>query len=118
MFKVLHNPRCARSRKGLEYLRSKTNDFELINYLSEGLTENLLKEVFLKWNQKPQDLVRTKEAYYTKYLKGKNFSEEEWMQIIKENPGLLKRPLIIGKYKVVIGDPPSNIDQILNELND
>lgn len=118
MFKVLHNPRCATSRKGLEYLRSKTNDFELINYISEGLTDNLLKEVFLKWKQKPQDLVRTKEEYYLKYLKGKNFTEQEWIQILKENPRLLKRPLIIGKYRVAIGDSAGNIDEILQEKQD
>ncbi len=116
MLKVLHNPRCATSRKGLEYLRSRTDKFEIIHYLNQGLTIETIKEIFLKSNLKPIDLVRTQESYYKKYLKGKSFTQEEWINIIKENPKLLKRPIIIGKYRAVIGDLPENIENILTTI--
>ena len=113
MVKVLHNPRCATSRKGLEYLRSKTTDFELINYLATGLTRDILKEILLKSNLKPAELVRTQEEYYKKFLKNKNFNEDEWIEILTQNPRLLKRPIVIGKYKAAIGIPAENIDNVL-----
>lgn len=116
MLKVLHNPRCATSRKGLQYLRSRTDKFEIIHYLNQGLTIETIKEIFLKSNLKPIDLVRTQESYYKKYLKGKSFTQEEWINIIKENPKLLKRPIIIGKYRAVIGDLPENIENILTTI--
>ncbi|MDI3526307.1 MAG: hypothetical protein PWR03_490 [Tenuifilum sp.] len=112
MIKILHNPRCAKSRKGLEYLRTKTEDFEIVKYLDEGLSEDMLKEILLKSNLKPIELVRTQEDYYKKYLKNKNFNEDEWIRIIIENPKLLQRPIVISKYKAVIGIPPENIDNI------
>ncbi|QKG80920.1 arsenate reductase family protein [Tenuifilum thalassicum] len=112
MIKILHNPWCAKSRKGLEYLRTKTEDFEIVKYLDEGLSEDMLKEILLKSNLKPIELVRTQEEYYKKYLKNKNFNEDEWIRIIIENPKLLQRPIVISKYKAVIGIPPENIDNI------
>lgn len=113
MIRVLHNPRCATSLKGLEYLNSKNINFEVINYLSTGLSRDIVKEILLKSNLKPIELVRTQEEYYKKFLKGKNFNDEEWIEILTQNPKLLKRPVVIGKYKAVIGIPVENIDKVL-----
>ena len=113
MLKIYHNPRCSKSRLGLEYLKSKTTDFEVIEYLKSGLTINILKEIILKTNLKPIDLVRKHEEVFKKELKGKSFSDEEWMDIICENPKLLHRPFVIAKHKAVLGNPPEKIDKIL-----
>jgi arsenate reductase-like glutaredoxin family protein len=32
-----------------------------------------------------------------------------------ENPKLIKRPIVEGKYKAVLGDPAENIEQLLNK---
>jgi len=45
-------------------------------------------------------------------LKGKIFSDEEWIQIIIENPKLLKRPIIVNKYKAVWADPADLTDKL------
>lgn len=111
--KVYHNNRCKKSRAGLERLRQITGDFEIREYIKEGITEDELKEIVLKMNIHPSELVRTQEDYYKKELKGKSFTDQEWIKIISENPKLLKRPVIVSKHKAVIGDPPENIDNII-----
>lgn len=110
--KIYHNPRCRKSREGLEYLKSKTSDFELVDYLKEGLTKEILEEILLKTNQEPQELLRTQEEVYKKELKGKNFTREEWIQIIIENPKLLQRPIVVGKHKAVFAMPPDKVDNL------
>jgi len=110
--KVYHNSRCRKSRGGLEYLKSKTDDFEIIEYLKKGLSLDEVKEIVLKTNLRPEKLVRTQEDYFKKELKGKSFTDEEWMMIISENPKLLQRPVVIKKHKAVVGDPPENIDKL------
>lgn len=113
MLKIYHNPRCRKSREGLNYLQEKTGEFEVVEYLKEGLTEDTLNEILLKTNQKPIDLVRTQEEIYKKELKGKNFSDEEWVKIIVENPRLLQRPIVIGKHKAVLAQPPDKLDELI-----
>lgn len=113
MLKIYHNPRCRKSRAGLEYLKSKTDNFEVIEYLKNGLSDKELKEIILKSNLKPTELIRKQEEAYRKDLKGRNFTNEEWIQIICENPKLLQRPIIIAKHKAVLGDPVRNIDNVL-----
>lgn len=111
--KIYHNPRCKYSRTGLEYLKSKTDDFEIREYLDEKITAKEIKEILLKTNLKPLQLVRTQEQYFKDYLKGKVFNEDEWIKIFVDNPKLIQRPIIVGKYKAVIGNPPEEIEKLL-----
>lgn len=36
--KIYHNPRCAKSRTGLQYLENKTSNFEIVKYLEKGIS--------------------------------------------------------------------------------
>lgn len=110
--KIFHNTRCKHSRAGLDYLKSKTSDIEVREYITDTITLDELKEIFLKSNLKPIQIVRTNEEYYKTYLKGKNFSNDEWIKILAENPKLIQRPIVVGKYKAVLGNPPEEIDKL------
>ncbi len=112
MLKIYHNPRCRKSRDGLEYLKGRTSDFEIVEYLKKGLTEADLKEILLKSTLKPVDLIRKQEDMFKKELKGKNFTDEEWITIILENPKLLQRPVVVGKHKAVLAQPPERAGEI------
>ena len=115
MIKIYHNPQCKKSRAGLEYLRGKVVEFEIVEYLKHTLTEEELKKLLIKLNVKPEEMVRTQEEYYKKNLKGKQFNEYEWIKIIAQNPKLLKRPIIESQYKAVWGDPAENIDHLIKQ---
>lgn len=114
MYKIYHNPRCRKSRAGLDYLLGKTTDVEIVDYLSKGLTVADVKEIILKSNLKASQLVRTNEDYYKAYLKGKVFEVDEWVRIIVENPKLLQRPFIVSNLRCVLGNPPINIEKLFN----
>ncbi len=110
--KIYHNPRCKKSRAGLQYLEGKTDIIEKVEYLKKGITSDELREILLKLNQKPSEIVRKQEDLYKKELKNKEFNDEEWIRILTENPKLIMRPIVVGKHKAVIGDPPINIEKL------
>ncbi|NBC82327.1 MAG: arsenate reductase (glutaredoxin) [Bacteroidetes bacterium] len=111
--KIYHNPNCTKSREGLKYLKEKTVDYQVINYMKNGLTEEDLKEILLKLNQKPEDIIRTKEAIYKSDFKDKKFTDDEWIKIIIEHPKLLQRPIVVDKTKAVFAQPPEEIDKLI-----
>jgi len=112
MFIIYHNPKCSKSRAGLEYLKSKTSGFSIREYLKEPLTAEELKNLVMKLNIEPFGLVRTQEDYYKKQLKGREFTGDEWIKIITENPRLLQRPVVEKGYKAVLAQPPEMIDNL------
>ncbi len=101
---IYHNPRCRKSRAGLEWVKNYTSDIEIVDYIGNGISPAVLKKLAQQLNLKITDLVRTQEDIYKKQLKGKNFSDEEWLQIISENPKLIKRPIVVKGNKAVIGE--------------
>lgn len=113
MITIYHNPRCSKSRAGLQYLEEKGTKPEIKYYLKDGLSVDELKDVLMKLNAKPHDIIRTQEADYKAKFKGKNFTDDEWLKIIVETPKLLKRPIIIKDYKAVWGVPVEEIDVLL-----
>ena len=78
-----------------------------------SITPKQLKEIMLKLNKKPSQLVRIQEDIYKKELKGRKFEEEEWIKIIIAQPKLLIRPIVVAKHKAVIAIPPENIAALL-----
>ncbi len=110
MITIYHNPRCRKSRAGLAYLESKGVDFTLRNYFKEPFTAEELKEVLKKLGVPAQEMIRTQEAEYKQLYKGKELSEEEWVQAILEHPKLFKRPVVVKDDKAVWADPPEKMD--------
>ena len=111
--KIYHNPKCRKSRAGLQYLKDKNIPFEIVEYLKKPLTEKQLETLLVKLNKKPLEIVRTQEVYYKKNLKGKDFKDHEWIRIMVQNPRLIRRPIVEKDYKAVIGDLSENIDLLL-----
>jgi arsenate reductase (glutaredoxin) len=113
MLRIYHNPKCKKSREGLKYLKDKGIPIEVINYINDGIAEQELKDVLKKLNLKPEAIVRTQEDLYKKELKGKNFTDIEWIKILSENPRLIQRPIVVARHKAVIAEPPDKIEELL-----
>ena len=112
MYTIYHNPRCKKSRAGLIYATKRKMDLQVREYLKEPLNEAELTALVMKLHVKPRELVRTQEEIFRKELKGLNLTDEEWIKVMVEYPKLIHRPIVEGKYKAVVADPPENIDRL------
>ena len=88
-------------------------DFKIIEYLKVSLSVDELKEILKKLGKKPHEILRQQESYYKKELKNKHFTDEEWLIILTENPFLIQRPIVVGKYRAVIAQPPELMLQVI-----
>ena len=55
MIRIYHNPRCRKSRAGLEYLQEKTSGFETIDYIKNGISKNEIREILAKMDATPAE---------------------------------------------------------------
>ena len=110
--KIYHNPRCRKSRETLKLLEENSSDIEIIEYLKTPPSYAELKDVLMKLNMPASEIIRKSEAIFKEKFKGKDFSEEEWIQVMIENPKLIERPIVVRNNKAVIGRPPENVEQL------
>lgn len=111
--KIYHNPRCSKSRQGLEILKELAVKFEIINYLENPISETELLEIIKLLGIKPIDLVRKNETIWKESYKGKNLNDHQIVMAMVENPKLIERPIVVNNGKAIVGRPPEIIKSIL-----
>ena len=114
--KIYHNTRCRKSREGVQYLTDKKINFEIFDYLKEGVSEDDIKSILKNLNMSAIEIVRKNEKIWKDNFKGKELKEEQIIIILCEEPKLIERPIIVHKNKAVIGRPKENIDNLLQSL--
>ena len=111
--KIYHNPRCRKSRETLNIIQNYGIDPEVILYLETPPSRQEIRDVLIKLDISAQDLVRKEEKLYKETYKGKEFTEDEWIRILADNPKLIQRPVVIDGKKAIIGRPPESVHVLL-----
>lgn len=112
MIKIYHNPRCSKSRQALQLVNERSEEVEVIEYLKNPPTVDELKVIVRKLNIRPQELIRKGESIFKTNFKGKELSDDQWIQAMVDQPILIERPIIVKGDKAVIGRPPGEVNQL------
>lgn len=113
MVTIYHNNKCSKSRQTLQLLQEKGQKVEVVEYLKNTPSAEELKAVLSKLDIKPEQLLRKGEKVYKEQFAGQPHTDEEWIQIMVENPVLIERPIVVNGDKAVIGRPPESVLDIL-----
>jgi len=108
-----HNPRCGKSRTSLALLREKGIEPNIREYLKVPPSKEELLQVIQKLGVAPLVLIRQGETLFKENYKGKNLSDDQWVNAMIEHPILIERPIFIHNKKAVIGRPPEKVLELL-----
>ena len=108
--RILHNPRCSKSREALAILKDAGADVEVIEYLKDAPSVAELKRLYEKAGISPRDGLRTAEPG-AKLLR--DADDETLLDAMASDPTLIERPLVETDKGVRIGRPPERVREIL-----
>ena len=111
--KIYHNPRCRKSRETLAIIHQKDIQVEIIEYLTNVPSSSELKEIIIKLNISPFELIRRVEKDFKDNYKGKELSDEEWIEAMIKYPKLIERPIVVKEDRAVLGRPPENVLELI-----
>lgn len=113
MLTIYHNPRCMKSRQTLELIEKSGTTPQVVEYLKTPPSKEELRDIVKKLGIKPEELVRKSERIFKDEFKGKKLSDEEWLNVLADNPKLMERPVVVMGDQAVIGRPPENVNSLL-----
>lgn len=113
MLTIYHNPRCGKSREGLQLLESLHQPVTVIKYLDTPLSVEELEAIIKKLGIAPIDLVRTKEAIWKEKYAGTPLTSAQVIAAMATYPQLIERPIVINGNKAVIARPAERVKEIL-----
>ena len=96
----------------MEYLKGRNEEVEVVEYLKEIPSSSELKEILAMLDMKAEELVRKGEAVYKEKYKGKELTEDQWIDAMIENPKLIERPIVIKSSKAVVARPVEKIEEL------
>ena len=105
--RLYHNPRCSKSRQALALLEQRGVDVQVVRYLEDGISEEDLRLLV------QLDGILRRNAM-TVEEKAALDEGTDVAVMLRSNPALLQRPVLIHNGKAVIGRPPEDILALLD----
>ena len=106
--RLYHNPRCSKSRQALSLMNESGFVFEEYRYLDLGIHADDLEIL-----SNLENVIRTADLESNESIDLSN--NIEVARLIKSNPRVLQRPILIRGERAVIGRPPEEIITLLHE---
>jgi arsenate reductase len=113
--KILHNPRCSKSRQTLQILHDKGLEPHVIEYLKTPISAQDLQLIIkqLGFSSARQLMRKGEDAYKQQNLADLSLTEDALINAMLSAPKLLERPIVIFNGKAAIGRPPGSVLDIL-----
>ncbi len=109
-----HNPRCSKSRAGLELLAQQGIEPTIIKYLEEPLSAEQIRQLLEKLGIAARDLIRSKEDAFDEFgLANMKLSESQLIEAMAQAPSLIERPILATDSKAVIGRPTEKLLELI-----
>lgn len=107
-------PSCTSCRKARAWLEEHHIPFKERNIFSEPLTIEEIKEIFRMTEDGTDEIISTRSKTFQKLdVNLENLPLQELFQLIKNNPGLLRRPIIIDEKRLQVGYNEDEIRRFL-----
>lgn len=83
------------------------------NFKDGSISKMMWSEILEMLQLRPKDLLNRADPKYQAELAGHNFSDEDWLNILMNNPCLIKAPIAIMNNKAVLCTTPKDIYKLL-----
>lgn len=113
MITIYHNPRCGKSRTALAAVKAKNMPYQVVEYLKDIPTVPELTELIAKLGISPIQLIRTKESIFQEQYQGKEYTDEQWIEILHQHPILIERPIVVGDACALIARSEHSLAEVL-----
>jgi len=113
---IYHNPRCSKSRKTLELIKSKGVRPKVVEYLETPPGPAELLAITRMLDRPLADLLRRGEDEFRDAGDSVPLDDEAALAAwIHEHPRVLERPIVVDEEKgrAVVGRPPENVLELL-----
>lgn len=104
MIKIYVSPSCSSCKKVKKWFSDQNIPFEEKNIFGSSLKESELKDILIKSENGASDIISKR----SKVIKENNvdiddMSISEMIAFIRENPSVLKRPIMVDDHRIQVG---------------
>ena len=104
MLTIYTAPSCSSCRKAKAYLKNRNIPFVEKNIFVNTITEGDLRKILSKTENGSDDIISTRSKILkTKKINLDNLTVKQFCEFVRENPSVLKRPIMFDGNKLQVG---------------
>ena len=116
MVKIYTSPSCSSCRKVKKWFIDQKIPFAEKNIFGAPLEENDLKEILIKSDNGTEDIISPRSKIVKESgIDIDNMTVKELIEFIRNNPSILKRPIMVDDRKIQVGYNPDDISAFIPE---
>ncbi len=114
MLTLYTSPSCTSCRKARAWLQEHEIPYVERNIFSESLNIDELKDILQMTEDGTEEIISTRSKVFQKLnMDLDELSLKELLDLVKENPGLLRRPIMIDEKRLQVGFNEDEIRRFL-----
>lgn len=109
---LLYNDRNPRDRKTLAYAHTISKKINRQELNSVRVSDTMFRILMDELKMDGKKIINKADPYYQKHIRGKELSPDDWHQVLRNRPELLRAPVAIYRGKAVVCETPTDILKI------
>ena len=109
---LFYSSKSTRAKQTLAYAKAEGLPIHEIDILKVTLTGTQIVELADKLNIKVKDLVNQEHPTYKSHFDHHEFSTDDWIKMIRQNPEIMKQPIALRGKTTILIETPTDIIKI------
>lgn len=106
---IYYNPNSSADRKTIAHARGTGQKVVSYNHTNNSSTTTTWKSILKALDKHPKEILNKAHPYYQANIRGKEFNMHGWLNILQNNPDLIKHPIAMKGSKAIICQTPTDI---------
>ena len=111
---IYYNSESSTDKKTLAFAKTISKAIKSYDHSKHETTSTMWRMILEKLDRSPKLLLNKAHPYYQSNIRGREFDDEDWINILQKNPNLIKAPIAISGNRAVVIDTPTDIYKLEN----
>ncbi|MBI1191583.1 MAG: glutaredoxin [Bacteroidetes bacterium] len=107
--RVYYDRNSDQAKKVLAYARTITRHVHEVEVTKTPFTPTMWKQLLEMLDMKPKNLMNKAHPYYQMNVKGRDFDDEGWLNVLIRNPELLIAPIVVKGRRAMLCSNPTDM---------
>jgi arsenate reductase len=109
---LFYSSKSVRAKQTLAYAKAEGIPIQEIDILRVQLTGTQIAELADRLHMEIRDLVNQEHPSYKSSFENHDFSDDDWIKMIRHNPEILKQPIALRGDITILVETPTDIIKI------
>ena len=113
---ILYDPGSGSGRQVVAYARSLSRHVQAYSFQQSPYNNRTgWCKILRALEMEPKELLDKSHSYYQTHIRGREFDEEGWFNVLRTNPELIKAPIAMRGQRAVLCINPKDIYRLAKE---